>query len=533
MTMANDPVYNEIKVDQPVNVNPYTEAITTVSVQNVETIINPSITGKYFKLDPGGDLTIGDYTGGQGIFWDQSAGTLDIQGGLTVDELHIPDETTANSFHVETDGDSWWGATTADFVSDPDNANAYVLKTGGAKFQDITLEGAVILKDLQAGSVVAGTYIDALAVGKLSAGTIDSVSIVLGSSTSDAEIRSGIATGDFTNSGAASGFLIGADFSDSSKGKFYFGDGSSFIKWDGSTLTLAGSVNDIGKFGGDGSDGALTETSGTTTLNALGARFLILNYTSISLTGTADLTISNPHADGTTLILRSQGAVTITSSTNPAVDLQAMGGTGGSGGSGVLNNSSQSTRGSGVGGGFGSFTPSGVENPGAGGGGGGSDSRGVSASKTITSAGGEGGDPVVEPFPGANYVNAGGGGGGGGGGTNGSSAGGAGGAGGRGGGSIVIECVGALNISSVFNSAGAAGSAGTTTEHSNGGGGGGGGGGNVLIHYGTLTANTATFTLTAGSGGAAGSHGSGGTATAGGAGSAGSSLVEANTYFSA
>jgi len=65
-----------------------------------------------------------------------------FRGSLTAGDLHIPDEnTTANSFHVETDGDAFWGAIQDDFTSDNDNALAYILKTGVAKFQSVTLGG--------------------------------------------------------------------------------------------------------------------------------------------------------------------------------------------------------------------------------------------------------------------------------------------------------------------------------------------------------------------------------------------------------
>src|SRR3990167_3874200 len=44
------------------------------------------------------------------INWDGS--TLTVTGGLTVDSLDIPNTTTADSFHVDSEGNTWWGATT-------------------------------------------------------------------------------------------------------------------------------------------------------------------------------------------------------------------------------------------------------------------------------------------------------------------------------------------------------------------------------------------------------------------------------------
>jgi len=79
-----------------------------------------------------------------------------FRGTITASALDIPDTTTANSFHVETDGDTFWGCNVADFVSDPNNAIAYVLKTGAAKFSNVILTG------LQAGSAVDAAYLSGL-----------------------------------------------------------------------------------------------------------------------------------------------------------------------------------------------------------------------------------------------------------------------------------------------------------------------------------------------------------------------------------
>jgi len=84
--------------------------------------------------------------------WQLTPDSAEFNVGVSVDELHIPDEVTANSFHVDTTGNAWWGCTPANFVSNNDNATAYVLKTGNAKFQNVTLTGSVIVQDLQAGT---------------------------------------------------------------------------------------------------------------------------------------------------------------------------------------------------------------------------------------------------------------------------------------------------------------------------------------------------------------------------------------------
>ena len=84
---------------------------------------------------------------GDKVIWDGS--TLTITGDLVAGELHIPDKTTADSFHVNTNGDAWWGCNEADFNSDPDNAVAYILKDGTTKFSTLTVsETGMTLEDI-------------------------------------------------------------------------------------------------------------------------------------------------------------------------------------------------------------------------------------------------------------------------------------------------------------------------------------------------------------------------------------------------
>lgn len=78
----------------------------------------------------GYDFRAGD-PAGQYIFWDASAGTLTVTGALIAGEIHIPDRnTTANSFHVNTAGTTWIGATEASFTASNENAQIYFLNTG-------------------------------------------------------------------------------------------------------------------------------------------------------------------------------------------------------------------------------------------------------------------------------------------------------------------------------------------------------------------------------------------------------------------
>lgn len=266
------------------------------------------------------------------------------------------------------------------------------------------------------------------------------------------------------------------------------------------------------KFGGSGSDGALSITSGTTNIDLAGAQVVVKNYTSISITGTGALTFTNPHANGTIIILKSQGAVTITTSATRAIDVRSLGASGGSAGA----------AGAGSDGGNGTPTKA-VVYPdtyyGQGG--------GIPGAWT----GGTGGVQITqgENFYARNSSNVAyrnilvlPGSGGGGGETGQGGAPGQGAAGGRGAGALYIECGGAYNVTGTIDLSGTAGSNGSVAASSGGGGGGGGAGGMFLAVYGSLTADSGTYTVTGGGGGTGGSVASTGNNGGGGGGGGGS-----------
>jgi len=109
------------------------------------------------------------------------------------------------------------------------------------------------------------------------------------------------------------------------------GNSGKFLTTNGSTL----SWGNTGKFGGTGADGALSVTSGTTTISAASAKLVTKNYTSISISAGATLGFSNPHSTGTVVILKSQGDVTIAGT----VDLREMGAAKGTTAWGILDTS--------------------------------------------------------------------------------------------------------------------------------------------------------------------------------------------------
>lgn len=261
-----------------------------------------------------------------------------------------------------------------------------------------------------------------------------------------------------------------------------------------------------GLFGGNGSDGALSVTSGTTNIDASSAKVVVKNYSSISISSGATLGVTNPSSEGTILILKSQGNITI----DGTIELTSIGAAAGTDGFSVLDDNIH-YGGAGTAGGNGS------------GGVGGTGGLIYSNKKLYITADA---DKLYRKFI---DVACGAGGGNGGAGFGGA----AGGAGGRGGGSMIIECGGALNFTAngIINLNGGNGSVGTNSTGDTGAGGGGGGGtsGMGLILYNTLTANSGTINAKGGSAGDGGTNTSpaGGGKYGGGGGAGGGSWTYA------
>jgi hypothetical protein len=267
-------------------------------------------------------------------------------------------------------------------------------------------------------------------------------------------------------------------------------------------------------FGGDGSDGALTVSSGTTTIDLAGAQVVIKNYSSISITGTGKVAFSNPHANGTTIIFRSKGNVTLTSSQTPMLDASGLGANGG-----ALVSTSGSTSSAGNIGTVGKSIhivdtkPGSGSSPSSAGTGGAVPTTLTLSSLLYTYAAyfryrflwvGAGGESGATQAGGFN--------------TNTS------GAGGKGGGCLIVECGGKLNFTTTsgISVAGANGDAASAVGANNAGagGGGGGGGGLFLCFYNQLTASSGTVTVAGGTGGTGLKAGSGTHPGGGGGGNA-------------
>jgi len=292
--------------------------------------------------------------------------------------------------------------------------------------------------------------------------------------------------------------LVGTSGTPSSSNKYVTNDDTSatssaskVVRGNGSgkiDTTWFGAV----KYGGTGADGAFTATSGATNIDLGSARVVIKNYSSITITGSGQMTFTNGHANGTLIFILCSGAATITA-TNAIVGTNtgAAGGAGGSAnGTGTDNGDTGSE-------GLMLFSKT---NPGAGG-------------TTSPGAGGAVPSFAYQTFSTAQWialVNRYGnfilvGAGGGGGYANNAAAVGTvtGGDGGRGTGSIVIECAGAWNFTGSVNwsaSNGGNGAAGGSAAYT-GNGGGGGGAGSFVASWNTLISNAGTVSIAGGTGG--------------------------------
>lgn len=281
------------------------------------------------------------------------------------------------------------------------------------------------------------------------------------------------------------------------------------VEYDGTNFQMTSFVGNISmKFGGDGSDGPLSITSGTTTIDLANAQIVVKNYSSISITGTGSLAFINPNTNGTVIYIKSLGNVTLTSSATPMIDASGMGATGGASVTtssnealpGVVGVSGTSFLWKSNGGGAGAATSGGTSNGGAGGAlvstvVYGALARSKYAAKYLMGImGAGGGSGGVNNIAGTTTSTI----------------------GGSGGGFLIIECGEAWNFTTAngISVAGKQPATGSVSSNGASAGSGGGAGGTFIGLYKSLTSNSGTVNV---SGGAAGSGTSIGSITGRGA----------------
>jgi len=199
----------------------------------------------------------GDITGATGTF----------SGTITGGSLNIPDTTTANSFHVETDGDTFWGTTPALFTSDNNNAPAYILRTGAARFTDIAISigssNSIFKADTNGIYLGNATFASAPfrvnmsgALTATSATITGAITASSGSITGGFSVLAGLTVGSGgsfssgqTNYDTGTGFWL--DYN-SGTPRFSLGNSAgNKLTWDGTTMTITGSLSaTTGSIGG-------------------------------------------------------------------------------------------------------------------------------------------------------------------------------------------------------------------------------------------------------------------------------------------
>jgi len=180
---------------------------------------------KGWRIDSDGNLEAndgyfrGDLTGATGTF----------SGTVSVGSLNIPNAVTANSFHVDSSGNAWWGATTLA------GAIAKILNTGAATFTNVVITG------VQAGSSINGAYIQSLTItgDKLVNATVTGDKIdnatITGSNIANGTISgSNIGSGTITGTNIGTGTITGANIDSATI------TGSNI---DAATITAANIVN--------------------------------------------------------------------------------------------------------------------------------------------------------------------------------------------------------------------------------------------------------------------------------------------------
>lgn len=110
----------------------------TSNIHSGQTAYN---TGTGFWLERNGGtprFSIGDSSANI-LTWDGT--TLTVKGTINVSAINLPDTTTANSAHIDSSGNTWWGANVANGLA---NANASVTSAGAAVFKSIQVGGSSI-----------------------------------------------------------------------------------------------------------------------------------------------------------------------------------------------------------------------------------------------------------------------------------------------------------------------------------------------------------------------------------------------------
>lgn len=144
--LKTDDFYNET----PAMGSVFSDSVSPVLMGSGESVGNTTIKDGYLQSS-------NFVTGTTG--WQLTPTSAEINVSTAILSLDIPDATTADSFHVDSSGNTHWGCNVADFATDPTNADAYILNTGALYCSSATITGATIttptITGIQTGSEIA------------------------------------------------------------------------------------------------------------------------------------------------------------------------------------------------------------------------------------------------------------------------------------------------------------------------------------------------------------------------------------------
>lgn len=148
-----DDIMDQLSSDPSANNSANVQTSSSDIGSGVNTATSPQGTGaqmagKQSFTDPTDGYFLG-IVNGLGVFslggatsfitWDGS--TLTVTGNVNISQINIPDSTTANSFHVDSSGNAWWGSNVSSGIS---AANAYITSSGAATFKNVAIGGTSV-----------------------------------------------------------------------------------------------------------------------------------------------------------------------------------------------------------------------------------------------------------------------------------------------------------------------------------------------------------------------------------------------------
>jgi hypothetical protein len=133
-----------------------TVAQSTGGIESGKQAWSDTTAGYFLGIDTDGIAKLNIGSASKYIKWDGS--TLTVVGGVSISSLDIPDTVTANSFHVDSSGNAWWGSILLA------NAVGKILNTGAATFSNMTITGGSVAGSTITANSISGSQIQSATI---------------------------------------------------------------------------------------------------------------------------------------------------------------------------------------------------------------------------------------------------------------------------------------------------------------------------------------------------------------------------------